>query len=187
MPTFTGRPTVSGDDGYQTLGVAFDNNDNFTVFGQAGGAVDHSFFRIPALNIPQGADIITAKLNCKAFNAQVGTTIYLNIYMNDHGDAVAPTSEAEFNALVLTTAFSPWDNEGAWVENNLYDSPDFAAALREVINRGDFSYGNAVMVLVKDDGSDNGAIRASDSQDLGETTAVLFTVEWSERGGVFFI
>lgn len=184
---FTGRPAVSGDDGYLTLGIAFDNNDDYIVFGKAGGFIYHSFFRVPSLDIPPGADILSAKITGKAFNAQAGTTIYLNIYMNDSDDAVAPTSQAEFNALVLTTAFTPWDSEGAWVENNLYDSPDFKDAVQEIVDRDGWASGNAMMIIVKDDGSDNNAIRAPDSQDLAEGTAVLLTIEWDEKAGVMFI
>jgi hypothetical protein len=178
MATFTGRPAVSGDDGYTTAPATFDNNDDYTVVGQAGGAVNHSFFRIPNVGIRKGEKINSAKLTCKAYNAQVGTTTYFNIYMNDHDDAVAPTSYAEFASLDLTTAFSAWDSEEVWVENSTYDSPDFADAVQEVVDRPGWASGNAMMVLVKDDGSDNNAIRAPDSQDLGETTAVLLTIEY---------
>ena len=129
MPTFTGRPAVSGDDGYSTAPATFDNNDDYTVVGQAGGAVSHSFFRVPSVNIAKGENIISAKLTFKAFNAQTGTTTYFNIYMNDHDDAVAPTSFAELAALDLTTAFSAWDSEEVWVENSTYDSPGFADQL----------------------------------------------------------
>ena len=186
MTTFTGRPAVSGDDGYSTAPNLFDNNDDYTIFGQAGGVVSHSFFRVPNVDIPPGANIISAKLTCKAYNAQAGTAIALNIYMNDHDDAVAPTSFAELAALD-TTGFYVWDGEGAWIENTTYDSPDFKLAVQEVVDRPGWASGNAMMVLVKDDGSDNGAIRSPDSQDLAEGTAVLVTIEWDERSRVMFI
>ena len=183
MASFTGRPVVGADDGYiQVLDTVFNNNADFTAFGQTGGYVSSAWIRVPNANIPKGVTILTAKITCKAYQNDAGTTILSNIYMNDSDNAVAPTNYAGYGALATTTAFSAWDSEGAWVENTLYDSPDFAPAVQEVVNRPGWVKGNALMVLIKDDGSDNNAIRLPDSQDLAETTAVLITITYTEIG-----
>lgn len=188
MSTFTGRPAVSGDDGCSKVGF-ININWNYVYIGDDTVAPFDSFFRVPNVGITQAANIISAKLTCKAFDNRAVDTVRMNIYMNDEDNAVAPTLRAQHAAKSRTTAFAVWDGEEHWVTDNLYDTPDFAAAVQEVVDRGSWAAGNALMILIDDDGSDSGAIRLPDSQDLGETTATLLTIEWepSWGGGVIFV
>lgn len=175
---FTKRVAVSGDDGRTFPPTNFSNSGTNIPLGHNGGAAFDSFYRFPDVTIPQDATIISAKITFVAFNDQSNNTMRNNIYCNDIDDAVAPTTGAGHNALARTTSFSAWDGEESWTENVTYETPDFRAAVQEVVSRGSWSSGNALMVLIDDDGSDSGAARLVDTQDLGETTGALLTVTY---------
>ena len=177
MTTFTGRPGANGDDGYSwAAGAGFLN----TVVYIGGATVDGDcFLRIPNVTIPQGATISAAKLTFKAKANQAGAAVLTNIYMDDIDNAVAPTDQPEHGALNRTTAFTAWDNEGAWTTDTLYDSPDFTSAVQEVVDRGSWASGNAMQVLIDNDGSGSKAYRHADEYNTEAATSALLTIEYT--------
>lgn len=176
---FTGRPAVSGDDGDWIAGTSILIISDRVRFGRTGASARNSWYRVPLVDISQGANIIFAKIVFKAYSNQSGTVVRVNIYMEDSDDAVAPTTKSEADNLTLTTAFVAWDGEGAWTQDTTYDSLDITVPVQEIISRPGWVSNNALMVVIKDDGSDSGAFREADAQDLGETTAALLTIEHS--------
>lgn len=178
MATFTGRPAVSGDDGH-VWSSSINIVSVYSLIGHYDGVPFSNFIRIPNVTVPQGADISLAKLTFKAYNSRSDNTLRLNIFLNDEDDAVAPTTKAQYDGKARTTAFVAWDGEEAWSINSLYDTPDFKSAVQEVVDRGSWASGNAIMVLIDDDGTDAAAFREGDTQDLGETTAALLTIEYT--------
>ena len=181
--TFTQRVPASADDGRSHAGGNYNNNANNIIFGDNTGAAFDSWIRYTSVTVPQGVRIISANLELVSTGAETGDDVKLNIYCNDADTAVAPTDEDEHAALDRTTAFTVWDDIPSWSDNEVVTSPDFKSAVQEVIDRAGWASGNALMVLVDDDGSSSGAQRLPDSEDLGEGTEALITIVYEPIGG----
>jgi len=151
----TKYPLVSSDDGhsYYALGNKFYNNLDYILLGNIGSAGWHSFkcfFRFPNVPILQGATINSAylRVTCKTTRSD---NFYVDIYGNDVGDAVAPLSKLSVDALVLTTAKIDWDEPSfSWTGGQKYDSPDITSIVQEIVNRSDWSSGNAMQFVLID-------------------------------------
>ena len=192
MATFTQRVPTGPDDGRSRSGGGgnYDNSGITVILGHNGGQPFDSWFRYTNVTIPQGAMINSVTLEFVANGATGINTVRLNIYCNDEDTAVAPTTALDHDGKSRTTDFTAWDGEGAWADNDVKTSDDFTSAVQEVVDRGGWSFGNALMVLIDDDGSDIGAQRVPDSQDLGGGTEAEITIEWESgfiprTGGIF--
>lgn len=140
------------DDGHVLVdNTSFNNSDSgvycgYRLFGSY--YTYHCFFRYPAININPGSTIISAIIT---FNSGISmgytNEITTRWYCNDVDDAVAPTSYAEFVALIKTTAYVDWVDDTNWQDNQAYDSPDFKTIVQEVVDRPGWTSGNALMVM----------------------------------------
>jgi type IV pilus assembly protein PilY1 len=138
-----------------------------TRMGRATYGYD-AFLRFTSVTIPPGSTIDTAVLKVACAIASSATTMRLKVYACDEDNAAAPTDAAEAVADPRTTAGVDWDVSGSWSLNTWYDSPDISAVIQEVVDRGGWSSGNALMLLVDNDGSDLNALR--EIYDYGNNT-----------------
>ena len=175
MASGTFYPAVSGDDGWVTTGVASGNS--YTYIGKTTRTIN-CWFRFPNVTIPQGSSIKSAYIKLTAYQTLSGATVNSNVFLADEDNASSPSSVADFNGRSLTSGVA-WDAIAAWTQATQYDSPDLANDLQEVVDRGGFSSGNAVMVMIFDDGSDSNAYRTVSTIDYvsGAQKAELH-VEW---------
>ena len=98
----------------------------------------------------------------------------MNCFFNDQDDAVAPTTWSNYNTKSLTAAIV-WNGIAPVADGGTIDTPELKTILQEVIDRGGWVSGQAVMILIKDNSSDNGAYRAFSAIDylLGAEKAEL--------------
>jgi hypothetical protein len=178
MASGTFYPAVSGDDGCINLG-SFNNTNNFLYIGNGGFGSAHSFWRIPAVSIPNGATIDSVYLRLTAHSSISGVTCNLNCYFNDADNAVAPTNTPGFNALSLTSAVA-WNGLPAWSVGVQYNTSELKTILQNIVDRAGWSSGNAVMVVIKDNASSGSAVRVADSYDKGSGYAELH-VTWTPK------
>lgn len=148
---YDGYPGVSADDGWWR-GTLFGAGGTELTIGQWTSPNNRIFVRFPGVTIPQGATINSAYCRFTARYSYAGVTCQNNIYMNDEDTAVAPTTYTEANALAKTAAV-PW-TVPPWTAGTQYDTPDLATIIQAVINRAGWSSGNALMIIIWDDGSD---------------------------------
>jgi hypothetical protein len=178
MSTGTFYPVVSGDDGHVFVGNSFSNNTRLWLGAASIGPSYNLFVRFPAISIPHGVTITSAFVRFTAFQAGNNYTVNARCYFNESTNAVAPTDEASFNALDLTSGVS-WLDIPQWVDGTQYDSPDLSSILQEITDQSGWASGNAVQVVIKDTGSSsNAAIRYSSSVDYdgGSEVAELHVV-----------
>jgi hypothetical protein len=128
------------------------------------------------VTIPHGKTIDTCILRMVPFGDLAGDTCNANVYFNNIGNAVVPTSVIEANALSLTSA-TGWSAIEHWTEGTQYSSPELKAILQAVVDREDFDSGNAVMIVIKDNGSSDNATRAGN--EYGNPIPLELYVEWS--------
>ena len=151
-------PSESGDDGYRDDDTFVFGADIFYI-GNVATEYKDSWVRFVGITIPQGSTIVSAFIRFTSSTSLSSTTVNANIYFNDADDAVAPSNNVDFLALSLTSAYSAWDNISTWAQDSTYDTPSLVSVLQEVVDRGGFSSGNAVMAIVKDNGSTDHAYR----------------------------
>ena len=162
MTDFNLKIAANPDDGYSS--AANFNNDAVSIGMGYGSVTQDAFFRFSGVTIPKGATITTAILRFNCRFARSGTTFRTNIHVEDADDPAAPTNESDLNGRSVGSAVT-WDGEGAWLADADYDSPDFASILTTHLARDGWASGQALMVLILDDGSDESADRHAKARD----------------------
>jgi hypothetical protein len=163
----TGYDSVGS--GYVVLGTDYNNSDKSTVAGH----------RFQNITIPKGATITSATMNVVL--QENSETIATNIYCEDADDAVAFANSAGVKPSdrSLTDAYTAWDLSTAWSAGTGYDSVDFSSCVQEVIDRDGWESGNALVILVKDDGTSGGNNRTLYSYESSTANAATLTVEYT--------
>jgi len=158
MTIVTTLVTESADDGYQFWddGMGdwdFDNGSNYVKMGSIGdgmgGAIDTTpYFRFLQVDIPQGANITSAKLQYKLYESWANssswaTKIFGQLPESDCDSTEIDESEALQNALDELTDGTDVDGDGytTWTPatstdtTSYQDSADFTAVIQELVNR----------------------------------------------------
>ncbi len=108
--------------------------------------------RYTNLNIPAGATITNAYLSINA-NASTNDASTLNIAAHDTGNAGAfSTAAYSLTNLPKTTAVT-WSNVPAWTAGATYNTPNLSAVIQSIINRADWSAGNAISFIIDGSGT----------------------------------
>jgi len=116
------------------------------------------------VNIPQGATIVSAKVQLTAYASNSGTTCLMRIKCEDADNATAPEYASDLTGRSLTDAYTDWTVD-AWTDGTAYDTPDFDTAVKEVVDRAWWVSGNALTVHLLDNGSSTDALRKISSYD----------------------
>jgi hypothetical protein len=105
------------------------------------------------------------------------SAVTCTIYANDEDDAVAPTDVSEYNALTTTTGIV-WVTGTTWDAGDTMVTDDFSAAVQEVVDRGGWASGNALMILIK--GNNNYDYPGKDCASYENTTydAPKLSIVW---------
>lgn len=170
------------DAGYWNPSGSFFPGGAYFCFGQDNwGIIRHAFIRFPAVAIPKGSIINSAHITLYAYmDISVGSNVNAKVYFNNVDNATAPTNTSEANALALTSAVV-WHNVESWgEENSAHNTPELKTILQEIVNRSGWSSGNAVMAVIKDDGSSFNNIRFSGGADTTGSYRPVLVVSFDE-------
>lgn len=132
--------------------------------GHDGAGPNSVGLRYRNIAIPQGATISSAIVTFTAMENLSGTTVDLAIYGEDTASATVFTNITDWDARIQTTATAGW-TVPAWTNNQEYDSPDLTTIIQEIVDRGDWVYGNDIVLFFLDDGSAESAYRVAFSYD----------------------
>ncbi len=109
--------------------------------------------RITNINIPAGAVIMNAYLQFTADEVQSDTT-NLSINAEATGNSPAFSNIAySVSSKTRTNATATWNNIAPWTIANTYNSTDISTVIQEIIDRGDWSSGNAMTFLLEGTGT----------------------------------
>lgn len=119
---------------------------------------DYIGMRFNEVAIPQGATIT---------NAYLVFTAYRNRSSSGSGFTISAANEANpgdfssYSRYTLrdkpkTTGVS-WSNIPSWSKNSSYESPDISSVVQQVVDRGDWSSGNNMMIIISDITGNRGA------------------------------
>lgn len=145
--------------------------------------------RFVNVQIPQGATIISARLQFEADEVRTTTTCDLEIFCEDADNAVTfVDGAANFNVSgrPKTSASTLWTNVPGWT--SVQDrgpaqlSPNFASSVQEVVDRGGWVAGNALVALVAHDQA-SGSYERRTAEMVGSGTPadaheVMLQVTW---------
>ncbi|NJN65695.1 MAG: hypothetical protein HC884_02775 [Chloroflexaceae bacterium] len=126
-------------------------HDLVVYFGMADDRSDiTSGFRFTNLPVPEGAIITRAYLEFTAdgpVSDELSLTIYGEASGNPKNFATHPP-----DTRPLTTASVPWTVTEEWRSGEIRRSPDLQVIVQELVNRPDWSPGNAMVFLVRNGG-----------------------------------
>jgi hypothetical protein len=131
--------------------------------------------------IPQGATISAATIDFHCSVTQTTNNCKIKIYGVAADAPAAPTTYAQHAAHALTTAFTSW-TVPSWTGGNVYTSADFTSALQEIVNRGGWASGNALIIRLDNDASTSGHYRQFRTHD-NSTPYPTINVTYSVGGG----
>lgn len=157
MPTLEREIAVPADCGYWREGdSSFDQTGGQAPCGYWNGIYGrtNSFFRFPNITIPQGATISAAYIQLRSNSNYPQVVVNTILYGVDEDDAASPSSYADAENGPRTTAYTEWHAMSAWSSGVDYQSPDITAVIQEIVDRGGWASGQALIVYWEDDGSD---------------------------------
>lgn len=173
-------PAAGGDDCNWYPDTPYFSSSGFTLelgSNVSSGNPSNFSVRFPNVTIPKDATISSAIIRFVSGGNKSATTVNVNNYFNNVDDASAPTSLEEGEALALTEAIA-WNNISGWVTDSTYDSPNLASILQPIINRAGWGSGNALQVIIKDNGSTSEAQRYAKSYNYSPATRPELHITW---------
>jgi len=167
------RVSASEDDAYGYGDELQNSGNSYLRIGHS------SFYPLPyymsgmvfrCVDIPRGAEIVSAILKIQSHDGRLTDTIYGVIGAEAADDAAALGGSCYVSALARTNASVTWDHYKPWVENTWYDSPDIAEIIQEVVARAGWSAGNSLAIIYRTR-QDDGGSRNFSSYDRGSDCA----------------
>jgi hypothetical protein len=153
MPTSSFKVGIGADDGCViNAGTAFYNDSEIWI----GYGPNNGFFRIPNVTIPKGAVIDNAYINVYLYSYDGAGEYKYRIYACNEDNPNTVSSYADYFARELTENYVDWNPsfEGLnWYWSRDYSAPDIKIIIQEIINRSNWVNGNAIMLMIKDNGS----------------------------------
>jgi hypothetical protein len=175
MPTINVSTVAGADDGFADASTLY-NTQTYVEMGNDATVSYDAYFRF-VCSIPAGATITSAYLYYVATQFTAGTL--LTIYVEHQAAAAQVTTAANLAARVRSTAHTHWTTgygDSAW-----HQSPDFSAALQEVVT----AHGplTAVQVIVEDDSSPGSTFAAGNTYENTGYAPQIFVTYTAAGGG----
>ena len=104
--------------------------------------------RFTNVDIPQGATIVSAVLKTCSGQTCEGTKARWEIYGQNAGDCNEFSTKNDFEARPRTEAKADTGYLPPWVEGTWYETPDISTIIQEIVNRPDWTPGNALALLL---------------------------------------
>ncbi len=143
------------------------------------GDMNRLGFRFPNVVIPQGTVIDSAKIKFRAQSSRSGSgvNVWIKTWPGDSMRTFYNLAYNQFDSLSKGPDSVVWSGLPAWAVGNDYESPNIAKIIQPIINRGGFKSGNAIGILISDNGSTvNTGFRYANSWDADPNTAALLEI-----------
>lgn len=130
------------------------------------------------VNVPRGAEIVSARLRVRSHDSQLDGIVFGKIEAEAGDDAGAFSGSRRVDSLPGTSASVVWNIDEPWLANTWYDSPDISDCVREVVSRDGWSANNSLAILLSARQGGSGYRRFS-SYDRGETDAPKLEITYA--------
>ncbi len=170
MPTVEYSVNTQANDGYVVGSLAIYASSG-PAFGKSSATyTNDAWVLFTGVTLPVGAIIDVAYLRFRSSGDNTVNTCNARIRGNDTANPAAPTTIAEYNALVGTTAYVDWNDIPDWFNNVQYDSPSIVSIIEELLASYDYSAGRNMQFTIKNNGSSSSARRVGSSITAPPTT-----------------
>ena len=132
------------------------------------------------VNIPQGTEIISARLNIYSHDNRLIDVVYGKVEAEAADDAASLGGSRHIGSLPRTGTSVNWDHYEPWAANTWYESPDIAGVIQEVIDRAGWSPNNSLTILYSTRDSEGG-YRNFSSYDRGVDLAPKLEITYVPR------
>jgi hypothetical protein len=148
--------SASEDDGYATNDNLQSLDSYFLTVGvssSAGPPYYMSGMVFRNVNIPQGAEIVSASLKIQSAYRCLDDIVYARIEAEavDNAESLGsirhPLHSRLVGSLPRTRASVDWDHFEPWAADTWYESPDIADVIQEVVDRAGWSPNNSLTIL----------------------------------------
>ncbi len=156
--SFSGTIASFSDDA-RLSGTSLETTAGDVTVGRTVEASGDILVRFVSIPIPRYAAIDSAFVSLLPSSSQGGAVCNAVIYAEDTGNASTFSTYSDFAARSLTDEVVYWDNLPTMVIFNWYHTPDLSLVIQEVIDRSDWSAGNALSLLIRDHNSSVEAFR----------------------------
>lgn len=190
--TLTVQVSTSLDNGYNVSNntIFISGTPVFTGGKDVNGNLITAGFRFPNITIPQGSTIQSATIDWQnSWGGDYGAFVKTRIYGEAADSSVAFSSSNLPRNRARTTAFSVYNSSsqsiaaGTWMSTTtLNKPPDIGPVIQEIINRPGWNSGNALSLLVLDNGSNNDWWWEFRSYAAGAASAPKLTVIYTASG-----
>ncbi len=177
VTTFT--MTAATDDGYWYGGATHSDTADELQMGHLGAnGVVHTFIRFQLVTIPRGKIINVAKVRLSPIATAPSLPVHLKVRAVLQADVAAGDIDtaAECDALTLTDAAVDWDIT-EWTNGQEYETPNIESVIQEIISQESWASGNALCIVIEDDGSASGDYVRAQSYEEDDTKQRL-EVKW---------
>jgi len=125
---------------------------------------NRSYIIVRDVNLEYRAAVKTATLFLVAYENRHYVRVNCTIYMVAADDAPeAPTNRRQLYDMGPLTTGVAWNAIENWIDGETYASPNLRVPLQEIVNRLGWEAGASIMLVIEDNGSDAGALRAFSS------------------------
>ena len=128
--------------------------------------------RFSGLHIPAGATIVEAHIEFVADSNQSDSAA-LVIVAEAAGNSATFSGSNNLSQRSFTNARVDWGGIAAWSAGQLYQTPDLAPVVQELVNRSDWNSGNAATFMISGRGK-----RAAKSYNNSSSQAPRLVVEF---------
>ncbi|MHC4207673.1 MAG: hypothetical protein ACYSTT_23710 [Planctomycetota bacterium] len=175
--------SASEDDGYATNDSLQNLSSDFLRAGLssfAGSPYYMSGMVFRNVNIPQGSEIISARLKVQSHEYRLDGNVYAKIEAEAVDNAESLGGPRHIGSLPRTSSSVDWDHSEPWAADTWYESPDIAEVVQEVINRAGWSSNNSLTILYSTR-SDEGGYRNFSSYDRGGDFAPKLEITYAPK------
>jgi hypothetical protein len=130
--------------------------------------------RFRNVQIPQGATIANAYIEFTADESHSDATSLVFQGQAENNPGAFSTTRDNISSRSRTTASMNWNNIPAWSTGSTYQTPDMANIVQEIVNRGGWSSGNAMVFIISGSGR-----RTAEAYDGSSNQAPLLHVEYT--------
>lgn len=183
--SYTQQISATNRDGYQWTSWA----SNEIYVGEWDSTSETGAWHFSNVTVPQGSVITSATLTLEANGTYPGGSLDgldLRILANDIDNASLPSGTNLPRSMAQTTATVSWDPT-QWNDGVRYDLPNIATVIQEVVDRGGWTSGNAMNILVDNRGTtDQDDLYVADySSGAGNAASLTINYETAGPGPAF--
>lgn len=176
----------SSDDAFwRESDSTFNNTATVGYFGYSTNAIWHqinSLQRFTNITIPQAATITSSYLSFYA-GTGTGTDVNASISAIDSDNAAAPTTYSTAENATRTTGVS-WLSIPTWTLTTWNNSPSINSVIQTIIDRANWTSGNAIVLYVEDNASGTSANNYRQFYQFNQSASIApkLHIEYSSGG-----